>query len=168
MQGFEQFIGFNPWTALFTLLNLIITFFMLKKFLFKPVKKMIDDRQQEIDGMYADAEAKNAEAELLRSDYAAKLDSAKEESAALISDAKLSAQQTSDEIIRSAKDEATAIKQKAMQDIALEKKKALNEVKDDISDIAIQIAEKVVEKELKADEQSVLIEEFIEKIGDVQ
>ena len=53
MSGFENFIGFNPWTALFTLLNMVITFLILKKFLFKPVNKMIDDRQKEIDGLFA-------------------------------------------------------------------------------------------------------------------
>ena len=57
MTGFESFVGVNPWTALFTFCNMLITFTVLKKFLFKPVKKMIDDRQQEIDTMYADAKA---------------------------------------------------------------------------------------------------------------
>ena len=57
MTGFESFVGVNPWTALFTFCNMLITFAVLKKFLFKPVKKMIDDRQQEIDTMYADADA---------------------------------------------------------------------------------------------------------------
>ena len=57
MTGFESFVGVNPWTALFTFCNMLITFTVLKKFLFKPVKKMIDDRQQEIDTMYADADA---------------------------------------------------------------------------------------------------------------
>ena len=51
MTGFESFVGVNPWTALFTFCNMLITFTVLKKFLFKPVKKMIDDRQQEIDNV---------------------------------------------------------------------------------------------------------------------
>ena len=57
MEGFESFIGVDFWTALFTLINFIVTFLILKKLLFKPVKKMIDDRQQEIDDLYADANA---------------------------------------------------------------------------------------------------------------
>ena len=51
MTGFESFVGIDPWTALFTFCNMMITFAVLKKFLFKPVKKMIDDRQAEIDTM---------------------------------------------------------------------------------------------------------------------
>lgn len=164
----ESFISINVLTALFTLINMILSFLILKKFLFKPVKKMIDDRQQEIDGLYADADSRIASAESMRDEYAAKLAGAKEESAELLRSARLSAQQKSDEIVRSAKDEASAIKQKAMNDIALEKKKALNEVKDDISGIALEIAEKVVQKELKPDDQSALVDEFIEKMGDVQ
>ena len=61
MTGFESFVGVNPWTALFTFCNMLITFAVLKKFLFKPVKKMIDDRQQEIDTMYADGGCRQTE-----------------------------------------------------------------------------------------------------------
>ena len=73
MQGFENFIGLNPWTALFTLCNLVIVFLMLKKFLFKPVNKMIDDRQKEIDGLFADANAAKEKAAELEADYTQKL-----------------------------------------------------------------------------------------------
>ena len=65
MTGFESFVGVNPWTALFTFCNMLITFAVLRKFLFKPVKKMIDDRQQEIDTMYADADAAKQKAAAL-------------------------------------------------------------------------------------------------------
>ena len=51
MQNFESIVGVNFWTALFTLCNMLITFLILKKLLFKPVKKMIDDRQKEIAGL---------------------------------------------------------------------------------------------------------------------
>ena len=58
MQNFESIVGVNFWTALFTLCNMLITFLILKKLLFKPVKKMIDDRQKEIADQYAEAEAR--------------------------------------------------------------------------------------------------------------
>ena len=47
----EPFISLNIWTSIFTLCNLLIVFLIMKKFLFKPVKKMIDDRQKEIAGL---------------------------------------------------------------------------------------------------------------------
>lgn len=79
MTGFESFVGVNPWTALFTFCNMLITFAVLKKFLFKPVKKMIDDRQQEIDTMYADADAAKQKAANLEKEYADHLQSIKDE-----------------------------------------------------------------------------------------
>ena len=63
MGYFESFIGINIWTALFVLLNFLLLFFVAKKFLFKPVKDMIDSRQKEIDEMYAQAENAKANAE---------------------------------------------------------------------------------------------------------
>ena len=166
MTQFENFIGFNPWTALFTLLNLVLTFLILKKFLFKPVNKMIDDRQKEIDELFAEAEDAKKMAENMRADYDRKLAEAKESSAKIISEASQEANRRSDEIIRQARLDADALRQKADADIALERKKALTDVKGDISRIAMDIAEKVVERELNADDQERLIDGFLRDLGD--
>ena len=166
MSGFENFIGFNPWTALFTLLNLVITFLILKKFLFKPVSKMIGDRQKEIDDLYAGAEEAKAQAAALKSDYDARMAQAREESAQLVREASVEATRRGDEIIRQARLDADAIRTKASNDIELERKKALNEVKSDISRIALDIAEKVVEKEVDPADQERLIEDFLRDMGD--
>ena len=166
MQGFENFIGLNPWTALFTLCNLVIVFLMLKKFLFQPVNKMIDDRQKEIDDIYADANAARQDAEAMRADYTQKLNQAKETSAQIVAEATQEANRRSDEIIRQARQDADALRQKAGTDIELEKKKALNEVKSDISRIALDIAGKVVERELDGRDQERLVEGFLREMGD--
>ncbi len=166
MSGFENFIGFNPWTALFTLLNMVLTFLILKKFLFKPVNKMIDDRQKEIDELYASANAARKDAETMRDDYTRKLSEAKETSAQIVAEATQEANRRSDEIIRQARQDADAMRQKAGTDIALEKKKALNEVKGDISKIALDIAGKVVERELDSADQERLVEGFLREMGD--
>ena len=166
MSGFENFIGFNPWTALFTLLNMVLTFLILKKFLFKPVNQMIDDRQKEIDDLYADAANAKQDAETMREDYSRKLAEAKETSAQIVSDATQEANRRGDEIIRQARQDADALREKAGADIALERKKALNEVKNDISRIALDIAGKVVEKELDSKEHERMIEGFLRDRGD--
>ena len=167
MQGFENFIGLNPWTALFTLCNLVIVFLMLKKFLFKPVNKMIDDRQKEIDDLYADANGAKQEAEAMRADYSQKLAEAKETSAQILADAAQEANRRSDELIRLARQDADAIRAKAEREIELDRKKALNEVKSDISRIALDIAGKVVEKELDEADQERLVEGFLQQMGDL-
>ena len=102
MTGFESFVGVNPWTALFTFCNMLITFAVLKKFLFKPVKKMIDDRQQEIDTMYADADAAKQKAADLEKEYADHLQSIKDERDAMLREATARAQKREEEIVRQA------------------------------------------------------------------
>ena len=166
MAEFEIFIGLNPWTALFTLCNLVIVFLMLKKFLFKPVNKMIDDRQKEIDTLFADANAAKQDAETMRADYTRKITEAKETSAQILAEATQEANRRSDEIIRLARQDADALRQKAGTDIALEKKKALNEVKGDISKIALDIAGKVVGREMNDADQERLVEGFLREMGD--
>ena len=166
MSGFEGFIGFNPWTAMFTLLNMVLTFLILKKFLFKPVNQMIDARQKEIDDLYSDAANVRQDAEAMREDYSRKLAEAKETSAQIVSEAKQEANRRGEEILRQARQDADALRLKADAEIALERKKALNEVKNDISRIALDIAGKVVEKELNATEHERLIEGFLRDMGD--
>ena len=160
-------ISVNIWQVLISFANLAILTWIMKKFLFKPVQKMIDDRQQEIDTLYAEGEAKRLEAEQLHADYSAQLAGAREESARMLREANASAQQQREQILREAKADAAALKEKANADIALEKKKALNDVKDDISSLALDIAEQVVGKNLSGADQNALVEEFLRDMGDL-
>ena len=166
MGYFEELIGVNLWTALFTLLNTLTVIFVGTKFLFKPVMKMIQDRQKEIDDMYSDADKAKADAEAMRCDYQAKLDNAQATSERIVKEAVARGQNREEEIIRQANADAAAIMDKASADIALEKKKALNDAKDEISEIAMAIAGKVVGRELTAADQSKLVDEFIDGLGD--
>lgn len=166
MGQFEAFIGVNFWTALFTLLNFLLVFFAGKKFLYGPVMKIIHDRQKEIDDMYSDAGNAKAEARQLRDQYQQKLSQAKEDSDRLVKEAVDRAHSREEEIIRRANDDAAAILDKANADIAREKKKAVNDAKDEISDLAMAIAGKVVERELKNSDQSEIIDRFIEELGE--
>ncbi len=166
MEGFESFIGVDLWTALFTLLNTIAVFLVMKKFLFKPVKKMIDDRQAEIDGLYADAASSKQEAEAMKAEYQNQLAGANAQRDAILRDAAAKAQRREEDVLAAANREADAIREKARADIVREKKQALNDVKDDISGMAVAIAEKVVEKELHPQDQEKLISSFIDRLGD--
>ena len=164
--GFDELLGVNPWTALFTLANTVALFLVMKKFLFKPVMKIIEDRQQEIDGMYKDAGEAKEQAQALQAEYQEKLSAAQETSERLVKEAVARGQHREEEIIRQANQEASAILEKASADIALEKKKAINDAKDEISDIALAIAGKVVGRELNNNDQSELIDHFINELGD--
>lgn len=166
MGQFEAFVGVNFWTALFVLLNTLTIFFVAKKFLFGPVMKIIKDRQQEIDDMYLKAGQAEEKAAELRGEYEAKLLNASETSERLVKEAVVRGQAREDEILRQANQEADAIRAKASQDIAQEKKKAINEAKDEISVIAMAIAGKVVGRELNGDDQSALVDQFINELGE--
>ena len=166
MGYFEDFIGVNPWTALFTLLNTLAVIIVGTKFLFKPVMKMIRDRQQEIDDLYADANTAKANAETMQAEYQVKLDNAQATSERIVKEAVSRGQAREEEIIRQANADASAIMDKASADIAMEKKKAINDAKDEISDLAMAIAEKVVGRELKAADQADLVDAFIDGLGE--
>lgn len=166
MTGFESFVGVNPWTALFTFCNMLITFAVLKHFLFKPVKKMIDDRQREIDTMYADAAQAKQKAAALEEECQAHLKSIKSEQDAMLRDATVRAQKREEEILDAARNEAQAIRTAAEAEMAQERKKAVNDLKNEIGGIAVEIASKVVEREINKSDHQALIDEFIRNVGD--
>ena len=163
--GFEELLGVNPWTALFTFANTVALFLVMTKFLWVPVLKLIEDRQKEIDSMYAEAGSAQEEAKALQEEYRNKLSVAAETSERMVKEAVARGQSREEEILRQANAEASAILDKASADIALEKKKAINEAKDEISVIALAIAGKVVGRELSGDDQAKLVDSFIDELG---
>ncbi len=163
---FESFLGVNPWTALFILLNTLTIFFVSRKFLFNPVMKIIAERQQEIDGMYAEAGSARQQAQELQAEYQRKLSAAQATSERIVKEATARGQAREEEILRKANQEAAAILTKASADIAQEKKKAINDAKNEISGLAMAIAGKVVERELSGADQKDLIDSFISGLGE--
>ncbi len=166
MGYFEDFIGVNLWTALFVLLNTLTVIFVGTKFLFKPIMRIIQERQQEIDDMYTAAGNAEEQAKLMEAEYKQKLSAASETGERIVKEAVARGQAREEEILRQANAEASAIMDKAAADIALEKKKAINDAKDEISGIAIAIAEKVVARELNEADQAQLVDSFINELGE--
>jgi F-type H+-transporting ATPase subunit b len=163
---FESFIGVNFWTALFVLLKTLALFFVAKKFLFVPVKELMDSRQREVDEMYATAGKAKEDALAMQEEYRQKLSAAQATSERLVKEAVARGQNREEEIIRQANAEAAAIMDKAAADIAQEKKKAINDAKDEISEMAMAIAEKVVGRALSQEDQASLVDHFIEELGE--
>ena len=164
--GPEEFLSIDFFTALFTLINTVALFFVLKKFLFKPVMKMIMDRQKEIDDLYDDAGKAKAEAEKMEQEYRQKLSDAASTGERLVKEAVARGQNREAEIISQANAQADAIRAKAEADIAQAKKKAVNDAKNEISDLALSIAGKVVGRELNGEDQAKLVDRFIEELGE--
>ena len=164
--GPGEFLNINFFTALFTLVNTVALFFVLKKLLWGPIMKMIKDRQQEIDDMYAEADQAKSEASALRTEYEEKLAVAAQTSERIVKEAVERGQHREEDIIRQANAEADAILQKAQADIAQEKKKALNDAKNEIAGLAMDIAGKVVGRSLTDADQEKLVDQFIEELGE--
>ncbi len=160
------FLTIDPVTMIATLINTLILFLVLKHFLFKPVNKILDERKKNVEDTYRQADEKLTEAARLESEYTEKLANAKAESAEIVKNATKRAQTRSDEIIAEAKSEASSLIVKANADIEKEKKRAVNQIKDEISDIALAVAEKVVEKEIDPKDHERLIESFISELGE--
>ena len=165
---FESFIGIDFWTALFILLNTLAIFLVARKYLIGPVRKMIESRQKEIDDMYETAGNAREEAMAMKEEYLKKLNDAQMTSDKIVKDAVARGQKREEEIVEKAKNEAGQILQKAQDDIQLEKKKAVNEAKNEISDMALEIAGKVVGRQLSAADKAEMIDHFIDELGDIK
>ena len=165
MGEFQSFIGVDFWTALFTLLNFLAVFFVGKHFLWGPVMLIIQNRQKEIDDMYSEADTARASAKAMEEEYQGKLSDARATSEQIVRDAVSRGQAREEEIIRQASAEASAMMDKAAADIALEKKKAINDAKDEIAGIALEIAGKVVGSQLSDADQTKLVDQFIDELG---
>ncbi len=162
----KAFISIDVWTCIFMLANLIVLYLLMKKYLFGPVKKMIDDRQKEIDGLYADANQSKADAAELKDQYETRLAEANEEKEEILRNAYRKAQLREEEILREAQDKAAQTMKRADEQIELEKKRALNEIKDDVSTMAVDIASAVLARDIQGKEHSALIDSFIENLGE--
>ena len=166
--NFESFVGVNLWTMLFAWANLLIVYLFLRKLLFNPVKKMIDTRQGEIDGLYQDAQESKDKANELLSEYEERLSHAGEECEELLRTAQRKAQLREEEIIKDANAQAARVVKRAQEEVELEKKRAINEVKNEVSQMALDIAGAVIERDIKPADHEAFIDDFIKNIGDGQ
>ena len=97
---FQSFVYINWWNIVVTICNTLITFLIIKKFLFKPVKKMLAAREEEVQAIYSNAEKAQTEAEQMRSEYTERLSRAKAEAAEIVGSATRRATVRSEEILR--------------------------------------------------------------------
>ena len=162
----EEFIFVNPFTMIFAWANLLILFIVMSALVFKPIKKMIDTRQKEVDDMYENAEVAVKDAEAMRTDYEAKLAAANEESEEILKRAVRRAQLREEEILKEADAKAERVMERAEEQIELERRRAVNDVKNEVSAMAVGIAAAVIERDVNADEHKALIDDFIKRMGE--
>ena len=163
---YQSLVAVEPLTLVVTILNLFLQMFLVKKFLLDKVLAVLDQRRELADREITEAQAAKEEALSIKKTYEANMQTVKETADELLHEAQKNAVARGEEILRAAQDQAAHLKQKAAEDIAQEKKKAVNEAKNEISDLAMTIAGKVVGRSLDEGDQSRLVDQFIEELGE--
>ena len=158
-------ISVNIWAILASLANLLILTLIVKRFLFKPVKKIVDARRAAIDGDYAQAKAAREEAEKSRRNYEAAMATAKQTGDQIIADATRTAEYRSNEIVTEARQKATDIRRQAETDAVLERKKAEDEMKREIAEVSTQLTGKLLEREINEEDHKKLIDSFLNDLN---
>ena len=166
MQLYQALITLDGWTFVAQICNLMIQLVIFKKLLLNPVKKVIAERKAKADSQIADAEKLRTEAAAMKAEYEQNLQNARTAANQIVAAAQKTAAARSEELLGEARAQAAALKQKAEADIAQERKKAVNEVKDEIGGMAMEIASKVGEREIKEADHQDLIDEFIKNVGE--
>lgn len=166
MDLYQSLVTVNPVTLIAQICNLFIQLLIVKIFFLDKIKAVLDKRRETADRQIADAEAAKSEAAAIKQTYEENMRQAKTKADDMILSAQKTAAQRSEEIISQAQKQAAQIKTKAASDIEMEKKKAINEAKNEISELAMAIAGKVVARELNDADQDGMIDRFIEELGD--
>ena len=166
LDKFEGFVGVNFWTMIFAWVNILILYLAMRKFLFGPIKNMIDARQKEIDDLYADAESSRESAMAMQTEYQEKLARAEEEGEEIRRTAQRRATLREEEILREAEESARRTLRRAEEQVELEKARALNEVKDEVGALAVEIATAIIGRDVREGEHSELIDAFIDSVGE--
>ena len=159
-------ISVNLWQIIISLLNLLILFLIIKKFLYGPVKKMLKARQDEIDNKYSLANQAIENAENDQAYWQEKRESADTEADAIIQDATLTAKLRGEKIVEEAKEKADGIIRRAETEAELEKEKAAASIKKEIVEVSTALAQKIISREINAEDHRDLIDSVIEDIGD--
>lgn len=166
MEKYLAFVTIDKWTLIFTWANLLILFLLMKKLFFKPIKNILKQREDEINSLYDKANSSSEKAEKLKQEYEDRLNDAANEANNIVGEAVKNAEARKSAIIDDAKKEAKGIIDKATREIEQEKNAAVSEIKTDISSLAVDIAKKVIEKDLKKEDHEKMIDDIISKMGE--
>ena len=150
----------------FTIINLLVLYLLMKKFLFGPIIKVMDERKAMIDQQFAGAKAQEDQAKALKEQYEGALKSAREESFQIMEQARKEAKAQADKTVEDTQAKVSAMLAKAQEDINTERENAMRQMKDDVASLAMEAAGKIIGKNSGADQDLSLYDQVIEKAGD--
>ena len=152
----------------FTIINLLVLYFLMKKFLFKPVNNIIAQREEAIKKQLDDADEAQKKADDLKKQYEDSLANAKEDSAKLVQEAREKARVEYDRIVKSADEEVTKRMQKAEETIQEEKNKSIRSMQSEIQNLVVAAASKVVGDQVSPEHSQKLYDDFIAEMGETK
>lgn len=155
----------NPLTVGMTIINFFIFCAVVTYFLYKPVMKILTERQSDIDEKIRKTEEDKLAAHKFMLENKEKLDSAKDEGKKIVENLKLKAEKQSDDILKEAKSEADLYAERARKEVEREKDKAKEEIKTQAIDLAIMLSTKALEESIDEEKHRKLINDFIAKVG---
>ena len=162
--------GKNPLTAvtpglyIWTIITFLLLFYVLAKFAWKPLLSMLQERESLIKKSLSDAETAREELQKINLESEAIITKARTEAQSILSDGKAAAEKIKDDTVAKAKKEASKIREEAKQQIKAEKDKAISDIKKEVVDLSLNVAEKLIKKNISEKDNASLIEESLEKI----
>lgn len=162
----QDLVTIVPWNFVATIANLFIQVYLIKRFLFKPINEVLEKRRAKADEEIQQAVKAKEEAQAIKTEYEKNMEEAKNKANDIMVTAQKTAAIQSEDMLKETSRQIAAMKEKAEKDIAQEKKKAVNEIKNEIGDMAMEIAGKVIEREIRESDHAKLIDEFIENVGE--
>lgn len=165
MQSLEVF-SLNLWQMIISLCNLVILFLILKKFLYKPVRRALEERKQAVEGVYADAQKALDTANASKTEYERELAGIRERADSMLASATADANKRSEAILSDARERADGMMRQAKNDISLERRKAESGIRSEIADVSTALTEKLLAREINSDDHRKLIDDFLAEMED--
>ncbi len=161
--GLDIQLGFD---VIFQAIAVFIMFALLSYILFEPVRKMLEDRKNKIAGQLDQAEADNAEAAKLKAEYDEKLKNVEKEADEILAQARKKALKREENIVAEAKEEAARIISGANHEVELQKAKVKDQMKQEMIQVAVLMAGKMIASQIDAKEQNELVDQTLQEMGD--
>jgi len=157
-------VQLDPGLFVWTILTFLLLVFVLAKFAWEPLLKMLQDREDMVRSSLEDAEKAKSELERLNEESEAIMAKARSEAQSILADGKAAAEKVKDDIIAKSKEQANKIREDAGNQIQVEKDKAISEIKKEVVNLTLSVAEKLIQKNLSDADNKSLIEESLKKV----
>jgi len=152
-------------STIITIVSFLLLLWLLNKYAFGPLFGVMEKRRQLIQDQMNAADNNRAAAEASMAEQKAALDEARKEAYGILEQARATSTKQADEIVASAKNEATRLKDEALKDIESEKNKAISALRTEVGGISVQIASKIIEKQVDEKSQEEIVDKYLKEVG---